>query len=196
LRRWNRSKSGQAQNPAANRPTTTSTTKAGTPSGPLPSRTAASDRYRWDEFVRSERVLPINDETKKQQAELRVKHHKERKRPVDKSDRPDTPAKTGHELPKGTKRTREERPPPDIKPSLNLDIPEYLRYLLVDDWEAITRNMQVRLAAACQDVAEQGVQLPPLPRQPTVKEIFAVYREETARHPRLKYANSRHARTG
>ncbi|KAG8994507.1 Esa1p-associated factor, partial [Tulasnella sp. 427] len=50
------------------------------------------------------------------------------------------------------------------KPEMKLDVPDVLKVVLVDDWEAVTKNNQ----------------LVPLPRSPTVEDILAEFKEHCA----------------
>ncbi|KAG8892349.1 Esa1p-associated factor, partial [Tulasnella sp. 408] len=54
------------------------------------------------------------------------------------------------------------------KPEMKLDVPDVLKVVLVDDWEAVTKNNQV------------GHLLVPLPRSPTVEEILMEFKEYCA----------------
>ena len=45
---------------------------------------------------------------------------------------------------RGTKRGRDEDDT-NRRPDMKLNVPEILKVLLVDDWEAVTKNNQVRL---------------------------------------------------
>ncbi|KAF8550704.1 MRG-domain-containing protein [Imleria badia] len=65
---------------------------------------------------------------------------------------------------RGTKRSREEDDS-SRKPEMKLNVPEVLKVLLVDDWEAITKNNQ----------------LVPLPRTPNVIEILQEFKEYVAK---------------
>ena len=63
---------------------------------------------------------------------------------------------------------------------MKLNVPEILKVLLVDDWEAVTKNNQVRSTV----VTESGKyltavmrQLVTLPRNPTVSEILRDFQE-------------------
>jgi mortality factor 4-like protein 1 len=58
---------------------------------------------------------------------------------------------------RGTKRGRDEDDT-SKKPDMKLNVPEILRVSLVDDWEAVTKNNQVR----CQNCAHLFVLIPPL----------------------------------
>ncbi|KAF9242805.1 MRG-domain-containing protein [Melanogaster broomeanus] len=71
-----------------------------------------------------------------------------------------TAARGGRKDGRGTKRGREEDDN-SRRPEMKLNVPEVLKVLLVDDWEAITKNNQ----------------LVPLPRSPTVVEILQEFKE-------------------
>lgn len=63
---------------------------------------------------------------------------------------------------RGTKRVREDDDAHNARRAdMKLTVPEILKVLLVDDWEAVTKNHQ----------------LVTLPRSPTVREIFAQFEE-------------------
>ena len=63
---------------------------------------------------------------------------------------------------------------------MKLAVPEPLKVLLVDDWEAVTKNNQVRAArlllSSGADGAGAGVQLVGLPRKPNVVELLDEFR--------------------
>ncbi|KJA22704.1 hypothetical protein HYPSUDRAFT_87295 [Hypholoma sublateritium FD-334 SS-4] len=72
---------------------------------------------------------------------------------------------------RGTKRAREEDEH-NKKPDMKLAVPEILKTILVDDWEAVTKNNQ----------------LVTLPRQPNVVEVLGQFAEyvRTTKPPHLK----------
>ena len=68
------------------------------------------------------------------------------------------------------------------KPEMKLTVPEVLKTILVDDWEAVTKNNQVRLAGITllmnSTLTLGNSQLVTLPRNPTALEVledFATY---------------------
>ncbi|KAF9221057.1 MRG-domain-containing protein [Gyrodon lividus] len=71
-----------------------------------------------------------------------------------------TAGRGGRKDGRGTKRGREEDDS-SRRPEMKLNVPEVLKVLLVDDWEAITKNNQ----------------LVPLPRSPAVVEILQEFKE-------------------
>lgn len=78
---------------------------------------------------------------------------------------------------RGTKRGRDEDDT-NRRPDLKLNVPEILKVLLVDDWEAVTKNNQVRAigTANCKYITIVQ-QLVTLPRNPTVAEILHDFQE-------------------
>ncbi|EIN12865.1 MRG-domain-containing protein [Punctularia strigosozonata HHB-11173 SS5] len=68
---------------------------------------------------------------------------------------------------RGTKRAREEDEV-SRKPEMKLQVPELLKVILVDDWEAVTKNNQ----------------LVPLPRSPNVVELLQQFREHVLAKPK------------
>jgi mortality factor 4-like protein 1 len=62
---------------------------------------------------------------------------------------------------------------------LKLNVPEILKVLLVDDWEAVTKNNQVRALVEVENCERLTVarQLVTLPRSPTVAEILHDFEE-------------------
>ncbi|PPQ71165.1 hypothetical protein CVT26_011026 [Gymnopilus dilepis] len=72
---------------------------------------------------------------------------------------------------RGTKRAREEDES-SKKPDMKLNVPEVLKAILVDDWEAVTKNQQ----------------LVTLPREPNVRDVLAGFAEyvRTTNLPHLK----------
>ena len=62
------------------------------------------------------------------------------------------------------------------KPEMKLTVPEPLKVLLVDDWEAVTKNSQVctvlQLSSAPRSTSLIHVQLVGLPRKPNVVELL------------------------
>ncbi|OCH89940.1 MRG-domain-containing protein [Obba rivulosa] len=68
---------------------------------------------------------------------------------------------------RGTKRGRDEDEG-SKRPEMKLDVPESLKLLLVDDWEAVTKNNQ----------------LVPLPRSPNVVELLEEFRQYVMAQPK------------
>ncbi|KAK7696372.1 hypothetical protein QCA50_001026 [Cerrena zonata] len=68
---------------------------------------------------------------------------------------------------RGTKRGREEDDG-SKKPEMKINVPEVLKVLLVDDWEAVTKNSH----------------LVPLPRQPCVNEILEEFKQYILGQPK------------
>ena len=69
------------------------------------------------------------------------------------------------------------------RPEVKISIPSSLKVHLVDDWEAVTKNSQVRtdLVYHFLMVTRQLCgQLVPLPRSPNVQDILKAYEEEAS----------------
>lgn len=76
------------------------------------------------------------------------------------------------------------------KPEMKLDVPDVLKVVLVDDWEAVTKNNQVghlvshdkRSPFVFPKITSHtlALQLVPLPRSPTVEEILMEFKEHCA----------------
>lgn len=70
-------------------------------------------------------------------------------------------------------------------------MPEMLKVLLVDDWEAVTKNNQVSQfhSRPCKYVSSNLVrsQLVPLPRSPNVVEILKEFEENVLSQPKPAY---------
>ncbi|RDB22352.1 Chromatin modification-related protein EAF3 [Hypsizygus marmoreus] len=129
-------------------------------------------KQTWDEWVPSSRILKINETNLELQKTLQRSNapatggasssRSHQKGGVNKDGGAgSTRAGTRKDGTRGTKRGREEDES-SKKPDLKLNLPEVLKVLLVDDWEAVTKNNQ----------------LVPLPRTPTVVELldeFAAY---------------------
>ena len=63
---------------------------------------------------------------------------------------------------------------------MKLNVPEILKVLLVDDWEAVTKNNQVRSfvdVESSKRLTAIAPQLVTLPRSPTVAEILHDFQE-------------------
>lgn len=80
---------------------------------------------------------------------------------------------------RGTKRGRDEDDT-NRRPDMKLNVPEILKVLLVDDWEAVTKNNQVRFIIGIESNGHLTAvvrQLVTLPRSPTVAEILHDFQE-------------------
>ena len=80
---------------------------------------------------------------------------------------------------RGTKRGRDEDDT-NRRPDMKLNVPEILKVLLVDDWEAVTKNNQVSPtvdAGGNEYLTAVVRQLVTLPRSPTVAEILHDFQE-------------------
>ena len=84
---------------------------------------------------------------------------------------------------RGTKRGRDDDDG-TRRPEMRLVVPDTLKVLLVDDWEAVTKNNQVRSFARFYDTtALSGASVRPpfqlvtLPRSPTVAEILEEFKQ-------------------
>ncbi|KAI8343730.1 MRG-domain-containing protein [Chlamydoabsidia padenii] len=112
---------------------------------------------KWNEWVNDSRILNWNSanlDLQKQVKALYLNEAKSKKHPTNKT----TPMKRKREV-----RTEkiEENDDNFKLPELLLDIPQALKCQLVDDWENITLHQQ----------------LVPLPRNPTITQIMAQYKE-------------------
>jgi mortality factor 4-like protein 1 len=74
---------------------------------------------------------------------------------------------------------------------MRLAVPDTLKVLLVDDWEAVTKNNQVRfyfcVAGQLVPNPESFSQLVTLPRSPTVADILEEYKEHILNNSPSKY---------
>ena len=94
---------------------------------------------------------------------------------------------------RGTKRGRDDDDG-TRRPEMRLVVPETLKVLLVDDWEAVTKNNQVSQHSLYSHPRLLGpkLALPPrqlvtLPRSPTVAEILEEFKEHILDSPPPKY---------
>lgn len=73
---------------------------------------------------------------------------------------------------------------------MKLNVPEALKVLLVDDWEAITKNNQVGCSSAhhIYPSVNATIQLVPLPRSPNVVEILKEFEQYILNEPKPKCA--------
>ncbi len=90
---------------------------------------------------------------------------------------------------RGTKRGRDDDDG-TRRPEMRLVVPDTLKVLLVDDWEAVTKNNQVRSFARFHGTALSGsasvrppFQLVTLPRSPTVAEILEEFKQHILGSP-------------
>ena len=76
------------------------------------------------------------------------------------------------------------------RPEMKLSVPEILKVILVDDWEAVTKNNQVRSLDASRKRSTNNVasQLVPLPRSPNVIEILKEFEQHVLSQPDTTYA--------
>ncbi|EPQ53213.1 MRG-domain-containing protein [Gloeophyllum trabeum ATCC 11539] len=124
-------------------------------------------KQTWDEWVPASRLLKYNEASIQLQKQLKEQAsaqasgssakakagaHKDGAKAVG------TGRKEGGT--RGTKRGREEDEG-SKKPEMKLNVPEILKVILVDDWEAVTKNNQ----------------LVPLPRTPNVVELLEEFKE-------------------
>ena len=75
---------------------------------------------------------------------------------------------------------------------MKLNVPEILKVLLVDDWEAVTKNNQVRPAVGVESnkyITAVVRQLVTLPRSPTVAEILGDFQEFVLSQTNPEYVN-------
>ena len=79
---------------------------------------------------------------------------------------------------------------------MKLNVPEILKVLLVDDWEAVTKNNQVRPTVGVESnkyITAVVRQLVTLPRSPTVAGILGDFQEFVLSQTNPEYVN--HAKT-
>ena len=128
------------------------TNVSSTPSSLFPELYLPSSR--WDEWVPLDRVLKLNDTNlaKRDQLNAAAKpagssekksHHAARDRDKETSSAVSGRRKEAAGGTTGRKRGREEDEA--RKPEMKLDVPDVLKVVLVDDWEAVTKNNQVPL---------------------------------------------------
>ena len=98
---------------------------------------------------------------------------------------------------RGTKRGRDDDDG-TRRPEMRLVVPDTLKVLLVDDWEAVTKNNQVRSFIRFYSTALSGAsvrlpsQLVTLPRSPTVAEILEEFKQYILSSPPPKYVSRRY----
>ncbi|SAM04882.1 hypothetical protein [Absidia glauca] len=116
---------------------------------------------KWDEWLDGTRILVWNEENLALQKRIE-QFYSTKKGLLKKNGSPSSLDPNANR-----KRTREElekeKEESDFlnKPEIQLEIPEPLKCQLVDDWENITKNQQ----------------LVPLPREPTITQILAQYKQ-------------------
>lgn len=109
---------------------------------------------RWDEYVPESRLLKLTEANLEKQKQLtgsqKAREKTERDQPTSKPVEKGKKSEAG----RGTKRGRESVAPVldqeeewRQRPEIRLTIPGTLKVQLVDDWEAVTKNSQVRLCA-------------------------------------------------
>ncbi|KAG8936957.1 Esa1p-associated factor [Tulasnella sp. 419] len=129
-------------------------------------------KQTWDEWVPQDRLLKFNEQNQARQKTLAAQYKagttKSASAPTTKETKDKdgatasgTGGTTGRRKEITRKRGREEDDS-SKKPEMKLEIPDALKVILVDDWEAVTKNNQ----------------LVPLPREPSVQKIL----EEFADH--------------
>jgi len=138
-------------------------------------------KMTWDEWVPESRMLKMNEENMARQRQLfeaQLAKDRLEREALNAKDREGKgtarkaadggPPSAGLASARGTKRGRDTVAEADEeylkRPEIKLPIPDDLKVLLVDDWEAITKNNQ----------------LVPLPRTPNVQTILQEYRDYCA----------------
>jgi len=116
-------------------------------------------KQSWDEWVPLNRVLKYNEENLNTQKSLQAAKAKPNTSKSAKNEGTSGNRKKDGTT-RGTKRSREEDDG-SKKPDLKLNVPDVLKLILVDDWEAVTKNNQ----------------LTTLPRTPTVQELLQEYKD-------------------
>lgn len=100
-------------------------------------------KSKWDEWVTDERLLEHNEENRRIKAEM---DESTRKKRVTKKE---TPISSGNADEKNTKKRQGSEKPQNkrkkdsLKLEITIEIEPDLKYLLVDDWEFITKNRQL-----------------------------------------------------
>jgi len=140
-------------------------------------------KQTWDEWVPESRLLRLTEQNLELQKSLQVVNAasgqsgstaskaQSKSAPGVGRDSVSTRAGTRKDGTRGTKRAREDDES-SKKPEMKLTVPELLKTILVDDWEAVTKNNQ----------------LVTLPRNPTALEVledFATYVKKN-KPPHLK----------
>ncbi|KAG8903429.1 Esa1p-associated factor [Tulasnella sp. 403] len=123
-------------------------------------------KQTWDEWVPQNRLLKLNEQNLTMQKSLqhhwkpntsRDKSMSQSGAPKDKEKDGGAPSTstTGRRKEAGRKRGRDEDES-SKKPDMKFDVPDVLKVVLVDDWEAVTKNNQLVV----------------LPREPNVQQIL------------------------
>lgn len=138
-------------------------------------------KQTWDEWVPESRLLRLTEQNLELQKSLQVVNAasgqsgstaskaQSKSAPGVGRDSVSTRAGTRKDGTRGTKRAREDDES-SKKPEMKLTVPELLKTILVDDWEAVTKNNQ----------------LVTLPRNPTALEVL----EDFATYVKKKQATS------
>ncbi|TPX44509.1 hypothetical protein SeLEV6574_g04461 [Synchytrium endobioticum] len=120
-------------------------------------------KNKWDEWVPEERVLKINEENLKRQADLKSNVEGKKGGPKVGPGAGVTPRSVEERA--ASKRKKEDQAAKEEefikRPEIKIPIPDALKVQLVDDWENITKNGK----------------LVPLPRSPTIAQLLDLYRE-------------------
>ncbi|EIM84882.1 MRG-domain-containing protein [Stereum hirsutum FP-91666 SS1] len=133
-------------------------------------------KQTWDEWVPPTRLLKYNEQNIQLQKQLTqaqnaasasssAANHKS-SASASASARPGGSSRRKDGAGRGTKRGREDEDA-GKRPELKLAVPEALKVMLVDDWEAVTKNMQ----------------LVTLPRSPTVHELLQEFQAHVFANP-------------
>ncbi|TFK51497.1 MRG-domain-containing protein [Heliocybe sulcata] len=125
-------------------------------------------KQTWDEWVPASRLLKFNESSIQLQKQLKEQASAaqasgsaaSKGKAVNKDGGRMTTAGRKEGGTRGTKRGREEDES-SKKPEMKLNVPEILKVILVDDWEAVTKNNQ----------------LVPLPRTPNVVQLLEEFKE-------------------
>ncbi|KZT20712.1 MRG-domain-containing protein [Neolentinus lepideus HHB14362 ss-1] len=142
-------------------------------------------KQTWDEWVPASRLLKFNESSiqlqkqlKEQAAAAQSSSSAASKGKVANKDGGRTTG-TGRKEggTRGTKRGREEDES-SKKPEMKLIVPEILKVILVDDWEAVTKNNQVGELTSWshQSPFTPPIQLVPLPRTPNVVQLLEEFK--------------------
>lgn len=130
---------------------------------------------KWDEWILRDRMMPLNDESRKIQKEHNAKKRKSEQEAKDKKKEAELKAGGGAANAKKRKiDTTRELEDDAGEAVVKLPIPFGLKKQLVDDWEAVTREPR---------------HLVSLPRSPTVTSLLADYVEAKRRKFPTQVAN-------
>ncbi|KAI0320407.1 MRG-domain-containing protein [Amylostereum chailletii] len=122
-------------------------------------------KQTWDEWVEPHRLLKYNEENlaKKKSLQEQQAAHNASAAPSAKATTSVKASASGVRRKEGGRGTKRARDEDDVRrPELRFAVPEVLKMMLVDDWEAVTKNYQ----------------LVTLPRSPTVAELLQQFRED------------------